>query len=94
MTSHPVKIQSIRKQGIKNLTPKQNNCRGTDSRLRLVKLGESISSRYQEEDLKMLIQILKDMTYQKQVERKGTLLDQKAHPLRDQPELANESVEP
>ena len=42
----------------------------------------------------MLIQILKDMTYQKQVERKGTLLDQKAHPLRDQPELANESVEP
>jgi hypothetical protein len=42
----------------------------------------------------MLIQILKDMTYQKQVEHKGTLLDQMAHPLCDQPELANESVEP
>ena len=56
----------------------QNKRVRIDTREKLIRLGESIGSRYKEQELKMLVQILKDIIYKKQVERKTDLLDQLA----------------
>ena len=52
----------------------QNKRVRIDTRDKLLRLGESIGSRYKEQELKMIVQILKDIIYKKQVERRTDLL--------------------
>ena len=78
MGSHHVKIQIVKKENEENQGASQNKFRRIDPRGRLIRLGEFIGSRYQERELKMLVQILKDIIYKKQVERKTDLQGQVA----------------
>jgi hypothetical protein len=78
MGSQHIKTQITKKEYEENQGASQNKLRRIDSRVKLIRLGEFIGSRYQEQDLKMLVQILKDIIYKKQVERKTDLQGQVA----------------
>ena len=81
MGSQHIKTQITKKEyeeNQENQGASQNKLRGIDSRVKLIRLGEFIGSRHQEQELKMLVQILKDIIYKKQVKRKTGLQDQVA----------------
>ena len=74
MTSQREKTMTIKKEYKGKQGSGQNKRVRIDTRDKLLRLGESIGSRYKEQELKMIVQILKDIIYKKQVERRTDLL--------------------
>ena len=74
MTSQREKTMTIKKEYKGKQGSGQNKRVRIDTRDKLLRLGEPIGSRYKEQELKMIVQILKDIIYKKQVERRTDLL--------------------